>query len=125
MNGRPGTAVTISIVAFIGLCATLLTGLVWAGKDATPFITFIFAIVPSTIGVILLGSKVDTLKTQNDAQADTLATVEKAVNGNLEKQFQKVHEHIVYATGVVAPGVPAPEASTVTPLPTDPTENRL
>jgi hypothetical protein len=120
VNRRPGTAVTLSIVAFVGLVACLLTGLVYTGKDTTPLVTFVFAIVPSTIGVILLGSKVDTLTTQNDEHSETLQKVEKAVNGNLERQFQAVHEHIVYATGVNAPGVATPEAANV-PLPTDTT----
>jgi hypothetical protein len=89
------TAVMLSIVAFVGLIACLVTFLIWTNRDPSNLISFIASIVPVTIGVILVSSRVD--KVQN-----TTESIQDSVNGKLDDKFAALHARMDEVEAAVA-----------------------
>lgn len=84
---RLSTAVTLSIVAFVGLLAVLVTFLIWSHRDPSVLVSFVIAIVPATVGVILIGHRMDGVQQSTDTIADH-------VNGKLDAKFAAIHTRL-------------------------------
>lgn len=81
------TAVSLGVLAFAALCVSLVFALVYTGHDSTVFMSSILTIIPVTVGVIVVSSKVEKVN-------DTTAGIKERVNGQLDARFAEVMRQI-------------------------------
>lgn len=93
MKQVPST-VALAVVAFAMLCALLVFGLIFTDHDPGPFTAFVFAVLPSTIGVIVVAGKVDKVGAVAETTQEVAENVQHQVNGKLNAQFDAIHARL-------------------------------
>ena len=88
------TPVALAVIAFAALVVACVVGLVFVGRDIAAIVYFLTAFVPATIGLVVVASKQEKVLEQAKSNAADLAQVKKAVNGQLDAKFDRVHEAI-------------------------------
>lgn len=86
-------------LAAIGLCALFtvtITLLTLFDKNVDNVVSFAMLMLTVVVGQLINGKQIDNVDTRTQ-------NIERQVNGNLERQFQAIHQHVADATGIPAP----------------------
>lgn len=81
------TTVAVAVLGFLSICVAVIGVLSYGGKDAGPLISFIVAVIPATVGVILVSRQTEQI--QRD-----VTEVKEQTNGQLDRKFEQVHERM-------------------------------
>jgi len=94
MNGKISTPIALGVIGFACLCVGIVGTLVYSGKDAGQFLTFVVMLIPSTIGLVIVSKQTQSVSDKTDAQTDKIDSIHDNVNGKLDAKFRALGDKI-------------------------------
>lgn len=109
-NDRVSTATAVMAVILLSVIVVCVTGLLLAKRDPSQLLYFAGGSVLPFAGLILIGKRLDGLRTTAAANRGDIQDIGHAVNGQLAAQFAEIHQRLNLA-GVPIVGGPAAAAA--------------
>jgi hypothetical protein len=103
-NDRVSTATSILGVILLSVILLCITGLLLANRDVSQLVYFATGSVLPFGALMLLGKRLDGLRTTAAANRDDIQSIGTAVNGKLDAKFAEIHQRL---DGLGAPTTPA------------------
>ena len=91
MNPRPPTSVMLAVVMFATVTVGLMFALAFYEKDTSRFVNLITILVPTTIGLVFVGKRVDDVLDATKNQNKDIAEIKHQTNGKLDGKFKTVN----------------------------------
>lgn len=91
---RPPTVVMLGVIMFATITVGLMAALAFYEKDTSRFVNLITILVPTTIGLLFVGKRVEDLLTETKRQNKDLHEIKHQTNGKLDSKFRTVNDKL-------------------------------
>lgn len=102
MNGRVPTPIAISVIGLVAIIIIVFGWLLHSHTDVSQLSTLVFAILPSTVGVILIARTTDKIERNTNGALDNRIkkSVNQAVDLAVNRHMKAIHERLDTVPGI-------------------------